>query len=137
MQLSKRFVLTLVVCLAGFFSACSVIHSAAASEPAAYKSDPISGQWDASFEAENGNSFTLTLNLQLEGDKVTGTYESAHTKGGDRISKGTWTANKNKLGLALETGHGTMVLTGILKDGKLAGEFDGGQMRGKWEAQKR
>ncbi len=127
-------ILVMMALMASAASTCPA--TAWHNEPSQSKSDPISVEWEASFEASNGKSFALTLKLKLDGDKITGTYVSVHT-GGGQISKGTWAANKNKIGLAIETGHGTMVITGLLKDGKLAGEFDAGQMQGKWEAQKK
>src|ERR1700730_15598475 len=60
-------------------------------EPSAAQSkdpigDPISGEWDGLFEI-GGASGTLTFNLKLDGDKVTGTAESAHT-GRGTLSQG-------------------------------------------------
>ena len=52
-------------------------------EAANQDSDPISGEWDATFYSEgNTNSFALKLRLKLDGDKVSGTYESDHVGGG-------------------------------------------------------
>ena len=101
------------------------------------KTDPISGEWDATFYNEgNTNSFTLKLRLKLEGNKVTGTYESEHVGGGN-ISHGEWTANKIGFSIEISHGSGSLGVTGSLKDGKLVGDFDAGQMKGKWEAVKK
>ena len=98
------------------------------------KADPISGEWDAAFESQtDANSFALELKLKLEGEKVVGTYKSAMSEG--KLTKGVWAANK--LSLAFETPHGTVVFSGKLNAGKLTGEFDAGHMKGNWEAKKK
>ena len=128
MRLRRLMILVIVTLLAGASLACS----AAAEQK---KVDPISGEWEASLDSEStGSSFTLVLLLKLNGDKVTGAYESGHTGGGN-VSKGSWAANK--LNLTLETNHGAMALTGVLKDGKLVGQWDAGHLQGKWEARKK
>lgn len=101
------------------------------------KADPISGEWDATFYSEgNTNTFNLKLRLKLDGNKVTGTYESEHVGGGS-LSRGEWAANKIGFAIDMVHGSGSMGVTGVLKDGKLVGEFDAGQMKGKWEAEKK
>ena len=98
------------------------------------KSDPISGDWDASLDwGEDTVPITLTLTLKLTGDKVTGSYESAMGTG--KIAAGSWT--DNKLSLSLDTPHGQMAVTGMLKDGKLVGEFAMDIMKGKWQAKRK
>lgn len=95
--------------------------------------DPISGEWDAAADA-NGTSIPFTLKLKLDGDKVTGSSDSA--QGSAALSKGSWAANK--LSFSLETGQGVIGMTAVIKDGKLVGDFDfAGQMTGKWEATKK
>ena len=76
----------------------------------------------------------LTLTLKLEGNKVTGSYESSHL-GSGAISNGSWT--DNKLTITVETSHGPLALTGALQNGKLVGEWDAGHVQGKWEAKKK
>lgn len=98
------------------------------------KRDLISGNWTTSLVAAGNSTFTLTMKLKLEGDKLTGSYESDHV-GSGKISKGTWAANK--LSLTLETNHGPITLTGDLKQGKLAGKFNSGPMQGTWQANKK
>src|SRR6185369_5146903 len=101
---------------------------ATATAPAA-AGDPISGEWDASADAQ-GTAIPFTLKLKLEGDKVTGTSDSA--QGSAALSKGTFAAGK--LSFSLDTPNGAIGFTGTLKDGKLVGDFDfAGQMTGKWE----
>jgi len=104
------------------------------SKPAASPGgDPLSGEWDASADAQ-GTSIPFTLKLKLDGDKVTGTSESP--QGSLPISKGTFAAGK--LSFSLDTPQGSIGLTGTVKDGKIMGDFDfAGQMTGKWEAKKK
>lgn len=104
---------------------------AATAVPAA--GDPLTGDWDAAADAQ-GTSIPFTLKLKLDGDKVTGSSESA--QGTVALSKGTWTASK--LTFSLDTPNGSIGMTAMIKDGKLVGEFDfAGQMTGKWEATKK
>ena len=106
--------------------------SAAPAGAAPAAGDPITGEWDAAADA-NGTQFPFTLKLKLEGDKVTGTSDSAQ---GSAPVKGSFSANK--LSFSLDTGNGVITMTAMLKDGKLAGDFDfAGQMTGKWEAKKK
>ena len=101
--------------------------------PAAASGDPISGEWDASADA-GGTTIPVTLKMKLEGDKVTGSSDSA--QGSAPLSKGTY--KDNKLTFSLDTPQGAIGFTGMVKDGKIAGEFDfAGQMTGKWEAKKK
>lgn len=102
-------------------------------ESAAAAGDPLTGEWDAAADAQ-GTSIPFTLKLKLEGDKVTGSSESA--QGAVPLSKGTWTASK--LSFTMDTPNGSIGMTATIKDGKLVGEFDfAGQMTGKWEATKK
>jgi len=95
--------------------------------------DPVTGDWDAAADA-GGTSLPFTMKLKLEGDKVTGSTESA--QGSLPVSKGSFMGDK--LSITLDTPNGAIVLTGIIKDGKLTGDFDfAGQMTGKWEAKKK
>jgi len=95
--------------------------------------DPVSGEWDCSADAQ-GTSIPFTLKLKLEGDKVSGTSES--TQGALPISKGSFAGGK--LSFSLDTPQGSINLTGMVKEGKIAGDFDfAGQMTGKWEGKKK
>ncbi len=105
----------------------------ATATPAPAGGDPITGEWAASAEVQ-GMTIPFTLNLKLEGDKVTGT--STSDQGTAPLSKGTWAANN--LTFALDTPNGVIGFKGMLKEGKIVGEFDfAGQMTGKWEAKKK
>ena len=97
------------------------------------KADAISGAWDAVLTTDD-NTAQLTLTLKLEGNKVTGSFESSHL-GSGAINNGSW--ENNKLTITMETSHAPLTLTGTLQNGKLAGELDAGHMQGKWEAKKK
>jgi len=97
------------------------------------KADAISGAWDAVLTTDD-NTVQLTLTLKLEGNKVTGSFESSHL-GSGAINNGSWA--KDKLTIAMETSHASLTLTGELQNGKLTGEWDAGHMQGKWEAKKK
>ena len=105
---------------------------AAGTKPAA-GGDPVTGEWDASADAQ-GTAIPFTMKLKLEGDKVTGSTESA--QGALPISNGTYVGDK--LSFQLDTPNGPIKMSGIIKDGKLTGDFDfAGQFQGKWEAKKK
>ena len=97
------------------------------------RADAISGAWDAELITDD-NTAQLTLTLKLEGNKVTGSYESSHL-GSGAIKGGSWV--NNKLTITVETSHAPLTLTGALQNGKLVGEWDAGHMQGKWEAKKK
>ena len=121
---------------AGMASApASSVGGEAKKEPAppAAAGDPVTGEWDATADAA-GTAIQFTLKMKLEGDKVTGSSESA--QGVVPLSKGSWAANK--LSFSLDTPNGAIGMTATIKDGKIVGEFDfAGQMTGKWEATKK
>jgi len=100
---------------------------------AGQKSDPVSGEWQVVFSIA-GQTAEGTLKLKLDGDKVTGTIESAHT-GPGTVSKGKFVDGKLSF-TADFTDHESINITGTVKDGKLSGEFATEGMTGTWEAKK-
>jgi hypothetical protein len=95
--------------------------------------DPISGDWDGSADAQ-GTEIPFTLKLKLEGDKLTGSSDSA--QGSATITKGTFAGGK--LTFSMDTPNGAIGFTGTLSGGKITGDFDfAGQMTGKWQAKKK
>jgi hypothetical protein len=95
--------------------------------------DPVSGEWDATVDVQ-GQQFPFTLKLKLEGEKVTGTSDSA--QGSAAVSNGTFKGDK--LSFSLDTPNGAVSMTATVKDGKMTGDFDfAGQFQGKWEAKKK
>ncbi|HWO02256.1 MAG TPA: hypothetical protein VNS63_23625 [Blastocatellia bacterium] len=102
-----------------------------AAAPAA--GDVVTGEWDGSADA-NGTAIPFTLKLKLDGDKVTGTSDGG--QGSLPISKGTYSAGKLSFSLEIPNA-GEVVLTGAIKDGKIAGEYTMSGQTGKWEAKKK
>ena len=97
--------------------------------------DPITGEWDASADAQ-GQSINFTLKLKVEGEKVTG--ESVSDQGSLPLSNGSWKDGKLSFALEMPGGGGAITLTAMIKDGKLVGEFDfAGQATGPWQAKKK
>jgi hypothetical protein len=141
MYLKTTLGLLLLALTAGSHSVHSV-HSAAAAlhnefwrhEVLPQNPDPISGDWDVSFLVQ-GTTTPAIFKLKLDGDKVTGTAESAHT-GSGTISKGSWSDNQLSFTLDFKS-HESIVVTGTLKDGKLSGEFRTEGFVSKWEAKKK
>ncbi|HXG64224.1 MAG TPA: hypothetical protein VNO70_03895 [Blastocatellia bacterium] len=109
----------------------------AASAPAtgatgAAAGDPISGEWDATADA-NGQTIPFVLKLKLDGEKVTG--ESVSDQGATQINNGAWKAEK--LSFQLDTPFGLITLTGTVKEGKMTGDYEVSGQTGKWEAKKK
>jgi hypothetical protein len=131
----RTFVILAVVALMA--SSLSTISTGAGQHkrPARQNEDLISGEWDAFLTpGGSGDEIPLTLKLKLDRDKVTGAFESDHLGSGD-VKDGSWAGNK--LNLSFEMSHGLIKLTGELKQGRLAGKFDAGQMQGTWQAKKK
>src|SRR4026208_1976092 len=82
--------------------------------------DLISGDWDALFKVGEHTS-PATFKFKLDGDKVSGTAESAHT-GPGTIRDGSWVDGKLTCTLDFKT-HESIAITGKLQETKLVGEF--------------
>lgn len=96
--------------------------------------DLISGDWDALFKVGEHTS-AATFNFKLDGDKVTGTAESAHT-GLGTIRDGSWVNGKLTCTLDFKT-HESIAITGKLQEAKLVGEFTTEGFTSTWEATKK
>lgn len=96
-------------------------------------SNTISGDWDAFLTAQD-TSAPVTLKLNADGEKLTGTYSSDHL-GTGAIEDGKWA--DNKVSFTMKVPQAAIKVWGVLKDGKLTGDFDAGMMKGKWEAKKK
>lgn len=135
MRLKTCLSLILLALAAGVPSACAAattLHNEIMrSEVLHEDSDPISGEWDVSFYV-HGSTTPAIFRLKLDGDKVTGTAESAHT-GPGTVRDGSWTENKLSFTLDFKK-HESIAITGSLKDGKLVGEFRTEGFVEKWEA---
>ena len=102
-----------------------------AAEPSA--AEFLTGQWDGAADA-NGQAFPFTLNLKVDGEKVTGT--SSSELGTSNITTGSW--KDGKLVFVLDSANGQIGMVATIVDGKLVGDFDlSGQMTGKWAAVKK
>ena len=98
------------------------------------EADPISGEWTVSFFV--GDTTTpATFNLKLAGAKVTGTVYSEHT-GPGTVREGKWADGKLVLMLDFKN-HESIAVDGVMKDGKLTGEFHTEGFTDKWEAKKK
>jgi hypothetical protein len=86
---------------------------------AAQGADPITGEWNVTFYV-NDSTMPATFKFKLEGTKVTGTAYSDHT-GEGTIRDGKWSDGKLSFALDFKK-HESLVVQGILKDGRLAGE---------------
>jgi len=136
MKLRTILVLVSTIIVSVTSLACSSLHSMASihDDPHHAKSDPISGQWDMKFNADTGDvNFTREVKIKVDGENVTGTFESERT--GSGTVKGTWSANK--LTITLESEQGKMEVIALLKNGKLTGTWDVGHMQGKMEGAKK
>ena len=122
-----RFKMVISLVISGLIACASVI--AAANEKT--DGDPISGEWSVSFYVQ-GTTTPATFNLKLDGDKVTGTADSAHT-GAGTVRDGSW--KENKLSFTLDFAkHESVALTGNLQGDKLVGEFTTEGFSARWEA---
>lgn len=96
--------------------------------------DLISGDWDALFKVGEHTS-PASFKLKLDGDKVTGTAESAHT-GPGTVRDGSWVDGKLSFTLDFKT-HESIAITGKLQETKLVGEFTTEGFTSTWEATKK
>jgi len=100
------------------------------SEAAANAPANLSGQWEGVADAQ-GQPFPFLLTLKIDGEKVSGS--SSSQLGEAQISSGSW--KDGKLNFQLEGGSGVIIMSAVVVEGKLSGEFDyAGQAQGKWVA---
>jgi hypothetical protein len=93
----------------------------------------LTGEWDGLADAQ-GQGFPFQLILKVEGEKVTG--ESSSSLGQATISNGTF--KDGKLAFQIDSPGGAIIMSAVIKDGGLVGEFDyAGQTQGRWVAKKR
>ena len=98
------------------------------------KADPISGHWKVTY-AIAGTTIIGSMDLKLEGDKITGKSFTEHT-GPGTLSKGVWSNPQLSFTMDFEK-HQSIAVTGELKDAKLSGEFRTEGTVGAWEAVKK
>lgn len=100
----------------------------------AQTADSISGEWNVTFYVHESKT-PATFSLKLDGTNVTGTAYSEHT-GAGTIRDGRWTDGKLSFTLDFKK-HQSIVVNGVLKDGKLAGDFSTEGFTDKWEASRK
>jgi hypothetical protein len=103
---------------------------------AAPASAPITGEWIVHFTVEN-QTVPGKMSLHLEGDKLTGSIETAHT-GPGTVQDGKWIDRKLTATLIFEK-HESIALTGGFQgdnNQKLEGEFRTEGRTGKWQAER-
>jgi hypothetical protein len=127
-------VLILIVVALTLSASSIVLATTSQDKPSQAKADPVSGDWDVTFEIQ-GMSVPANFKLKLDGDKVTGTAYSDHT-GAGTVSKGSWVDNKLNFTLDFAK-HESIVVNGVANDGKISGEFLTEGMKGTWQATKK
>ncbi len=98
------------------------------------KPGPMTGTWECTAHGSSQGDLPFTLTLEQAGETVTGSVESP--MGGAPISSATFTKKKN-LEIHIDTPNGTYLLTGVLKKGKLSGEWTHDPEKGTWEGSKK
>jgi hypothetical protein len=106
--------------------------SASPSNTQVDKANPISGDWNATFEVE-GMKVPFRLKLRLDGDKVTGTAESQHT-GAGTLTDGSYSEEKLSFTMVFAK-HESIAVSGKLEGSKLRGEFATEGRKGTWYAE--
>jgi hypothetical protein len=97
----------------------------------AVAAEGVAGDWEGSVETPDG-TIGFTLQIKLEGEKVSGQISSA--QGGGPIS-GTWA--DGKLSVSFDYNGSAMEMTGALRDGALSGEMVyQGEMAMSWTAKR-
>ncbi|HEV2278021.1 MAG TPA: hypothetical protein VGS02_07585 [Acidobacteriaceae bacterium] len=93
--------------------------------------DSIDGNWTVTFTVQ-GQTVSGQMAFHAQGEKLSGTVESAHT-GRGILSGGAWMYQKLS-GICVFEQHDAIALAGEMRDGKLAGTFETEGMNGTWEA---
>ena len=102
--------------------------------PVADNQDSISGEWVVTFYVHEQKTLA-SFTFKVDGTSVTGTAYSEHT-GPGTIRDGKYADGKLSFTLDFQK-HESIVVNGVLKDGKLSGEFTTEGFTDKWEATKK
>jgi hypothetical protein len=95
----------------------------------------ITGDWIIHFQAGH-QSVSGNLHLEMDGERVTGTVETAHT-GSGTIENGKWSQQKLSATCVFKK-HESVILEGDLKsDGKLAGKYTTEGRTETWQAERK
>ena len=123
--------------LLAIFVSLGLLGVAVAAQPdPATAGNSIAGDWIVRFSVEN-QTVPGKMVLKMDGDKVTGTIETAHT-GPGTVQDGKWSDGKLAATLVFEK-HESIALTGGIPAGKnlkLEGQFSTEGRTGKWEAER-
>ena len=125
-----RIAITILMAIIAIPAMFALHHTPMSSAAANHYEDAISGDWNLVLNNQ-GNTVDLKLKLKLDGESVSGNFESSTPLGNGAVS-GVW--REGKFQAKMETSHATLTLTATMKNGKLAGDWDSGHMTGKWEA---
>jgi len=121
------------LCLLGILMLVLAASAAASQQDKASKPGPLTGSWECTAHGGSQDGTKFTLDLQQDGENVTGTVAS--DEGGMDITSATFKGDA--LEIRLETPDGVYVLTGKLKDGQLTGKVTlEGKDNGTWEGKK-
>jgi hypothetical protein len=94
----------------------------------------VSGDWTVHFQAM-GHSVPGRLHFEVDGERLTGTIETAHT-GPGKVQDGKWTDNKLTCTLVFER-HESIVFEGERKsDGTLSGQYKTEGRTETWRAER-
>lgn len=129
--LSIVFIAALAV---GSLSGCAAVaahHRSLVNHHSWLTDDQINGEWNVTFHVHE-MTVPGTFTFKLDGTKLTGTAYSDHT-GAGTIRDGNYA--DGKLNFTLDfTKHESIVVSGALKNGSLAGDFSTEGFTDKWEA---
>jgi len=116
-------------------AAIAVVLLAGSAMLAQQPSSSIAGKWTMTTQMQGGNGFVSTLDLKLDGKKVTGTVESQY---GTSPLTGEFADNTLTFSMTFNGQQGPMQIpyTATLKDGKLTGTLSAGQMEIPWTAER-
>src|SRR5947208_2533916 len=96
--------------------------------------DPISANWNVTFYVHDMKT-PASFAFKVDGTRVTGTAYSNHT-GAGTIRDGKWVDGKLSFTLDFKK-HESIAISGMLKEGKLIGEFTTEGFTDKWEASRK
>ena len=95
----------------------------------------IDGDWVITFQAQ-GQSVSGNLHFKTDGERVTGTVETAHT-GPGTVQNGKWSKQKITVTFVFEK-HEDVSLEGHLNaDGTLAGDYHTEGRTENWQAERK
>ena len=125
---STQFVMSLVLIALVGGTLCVVFTKPAQNDQ---QSNQFSGEWEGKFQV-NGTTTPFTLELKVDGNKVSGRAASNHT-GPGVITNGSLENGKLQFRLEFKS-HEAIEMTAALRDERLVGEFRTEGFVANWEA---